>query len=876
MRELLRRLSYLFRKRTREAELAEEIEFHRSMTNAAAFGSAALARNQSRDVWIPPWLQDIAQDLRFAARLLVKEPRFAFAASVALALGIGANTTVFTFINTVQFKGLPFAEPEQIVSIGTRDARGRDLPSSYAEFQDWHAAAGDLVQAMVATSQTTVNVSEPELPPERGRGGWVSAGTFETLRVAPILGRGFTAEDDQPGAPPVVVLGHDIWTSRYGANPAVVGREVRVNDRPAVIVGVMPKGFRFPMTAQLWQPVAQLPGLSTTRRDARSLGVTARLRPGVTAEQARLALTPVAERLAREYPDTNRGVAVTVSGPLDNARRFSRPLLLTMLGGVGFVLLIGCANIATLMLARAASRAREIAIRASLGATRWRIVRQLSIESILLSVIAGVIGLLLSQWGVRYFGVSFNAIEIGAPGAGVPPYWVDLSMDRTVFAFVAAISLGSSVLFGLAPALHISKADVNDVLKESGRAGGGVGRVRRWTSALMVAELALALVLLSGAGLLVRSFLAHISTNLVIEVGHLATARLTLPQEKYPTPEARKAFIAQLDERLAKRRGDVAASAAGDLPFVPLFAPSRTLEIDGRAPVPDEPPAGVSSVFVGARYFETLGLRPLQGRTFLPEDGRPGRESVVVSQRFAARFFPNEDPIGRRILLAGASRQVPPMPWMTIVGVVPTIPEVAIREPDAPLVYVPLEADPTPLRTIALLVRTNAAIGTVATWVRDDVRAIDATLPVYFVQPIDALIAQTRYPLRMMGTLFGLLAFIGVVLSAIGLSALTAHGVAARTQEIGVRMALGAESGQVVWLFLRRTIVQLAVGIALGLGGALSVGKLLQAYLVRTPPRDAVTLVSICVLLAAVALVAALVPARRAARVDPVVALRYE
>jgi len=871
MRQLLRRVRYLLWQRQFEDDLAEEMEFHRSMTTGAAFGSAALARNQSRDVWIWPWLQDIAQDVRFAVRLLAKDRRFTVAAVVALSLGIGANTTVFTFINTALFKDLPFDEPHQLVALGGRDARGRELQASYADFQDWRTASGAFV-GMSASATSQMNLSERDLAPERLRGAYLSANTFETLRVTPLLGRVFAADDERPGAPVIVIIGHDVWTNRYGANPAVIGREVRVNDVPSVVIGVMPRGFRFPMTAQVWQPLTSMPGITTAPRDARTLGVVARLRPQATIERARSELTTIVERLAREHPDTNRGVTATVAPPLEGMRRFARPILFTMLGAVVFVLLIGCANVATLMLARAASRAREIAIRSSLGATRWRIVRQLSIESVVLATLAGVAGLMLSVWGVRYFGVAFDSIEIGADQT-VAPYWVDLTMDRTVFAFVAATCLGSSVLFGLAPALHISRTNVNDVLKESARTAGAGLRVRRWTAALMIGELALALVLLSGAGLLVRSFVMQYTTNLVLDTRHLVTARILLPPQKYATPEARKAFFERLDERLAARHGMAEAAVAGDIPLAPLFSASRTLAIEGRL---DEKPPSVSCVYVGTHYFDALALRLIQGRPFTVADGGAGQDIAIVSQQFATTFLPNENPLGRRIRLVSTNAQRTATPWLTIVGVMPTIPGVGHANVDPPLAYVPLRVDPEPSRFVSVIVRSDAGLAAIAAWLREDVRALDPDLPLYFVQTMDAVVAQTRYGLRMMGSLFGLLALIGLVLASVGLYAVTAHGVAQRTPEIGVRMALGAQTHQVVWMFLRRMLVQIVIGIALGLAGAMSVGKLLQSYLVRTAPRDPWTLTLICLLLAFVALAAAFVPARRAARVDPVVALRYE
>jgi putative ABC transport system permease protein len=344
---------------------------------------------------------------------------------------------------------------------------------------------------------------------------------------------------------------------------------------------------------------------------------------------------------------------------------------------------------------------------------------------------------------------------------------------------------------------------------------------------------------------------------------------------KYGTPQSRKAFFDRLDERLAARQGVADATVASDVPLVPLYAPSQTLAIEGRS---NDTPPSISHVYVGARYFETLGLRVIQGRTFTSSDGQAGHQVAIVSQRFAAMHFPNEDPLGRRIRLvaANAAARSPAAPWTTIVGVAPTIPEVAIREPDPPLVYLPVRGDPAPGRSVSVIVRSDAGLASIRTWLRDDGRALDPDLPWYYIQSMDPIVAQTRESLRMTGALFGLLAVIGVVLSAVGLYALTAHGVAQRVHEIGIRMALGAQTSEVVWLFMQRTLVQVAIGLILGLGGALSVGRLIQSSLVQTSPRDPTTLISICLLLVVVALFAAFVPARRAARIDPVVALRYE
>ena len=501
MRQLLRRLRYLFRQRQMEADLREELDFHRAMTQRElenrgakpadaslaarrAVAGAALARDQMRDVWMWSWLRDAAQDVRFAARLLAKDRRFTLAAVVALALGIAANNTVFTFINAALIRDLPFEKPNQLVSIGTLDARGHAHGVSYLDFEDWRSATRVLT-GIAADAGSAMSLSDPDRAPDRFRGTYISANGFDLLRTQPVVGRTFTPDDERPGAPAVVILSSSVWKSRYGADPSVLGRTIRVNDVPAIVVGIMPAGFSFPGTAEVWQPLASLPGVLTATRDARTLSVFGRLGEAVTVLQARADLGRVAEALAREHPDTDRGITPTV-GLLASQRQYTRPVLMRLMGAVGFVLLIACANVANLLLARAALRSREVAIRASLGATRWRIVRQLFVESLLLATIAGAIGLVLSVYGVRYFGVMFAGMEQGAPDRMVMPYWVNLGMNGTVFAFVAALCLGSSLVFGLAPALHVSNTDVNDVLKASGRSTAGSVGARRWTGALMI------------------------------------------------------------------------------------------------------------------------------------------------------------------------------------------------------------------------------------------------------------------------------------------------------------------------------------------------------------------------------------------------------
>jgi predicted permease len=868
------------------------MEFHRALTAQAleadgfeprdaalaatsAFGSTALAQNRARDVWIWPWLQDIAQDIRFAARLLVKDRRFTVAAVVALALGIAANNTVFTFINAALFKDLPFDEPRQIVAVGTRDLRGRDLGVSYLDFQELRRSARAFT-AIAASAGFAMNLSDAQRAPERFRGAGVVANAFDLLRVKPALGRSFAPEDDRPGATPVVILGDGVWKSRFGGDAAIIGRTIRVNEVPSTVIGVMPAGFAFPGTAEVWQPLVLLPGVTTAKRDARTLSVVGRLGEGVTIPQARADLETIVTRLKQEYPDTNRTMTATVAPPLESVRRFMRPQLITLMGAVGFVLLIACANVANLLLARATQRSREIAIRASLGATRWRIVRQLLIESFLLATLAGVAGWLLSIYSVRYFGVAFDAMETGAPDRMATPYWINLSMDGTVFAFVAALCLGSSIGFGLAPALHISKTDVNDVLKESGRHAAGSVRARRWTGALMVVELSLTVVLLAGSGLLVRSFLALYATNMVIDYAPLSTGRLALPVARYPTAASRAAFFARLQTRLSSNPSLASATVASDIPFATLGGSLRQLAIEGRTDQAGDSLPTVSYTFVGPRYLETLGLGLMRGHAFRDDGSETDRGSAIVNQRLASMFFPDTDPLGQVIRIVTPGTPLRAAVPLTIVAIVPTLPQFGPKELSAEAsVYVPLAADPAPGRLLSIIAR-GPGLAITAPLIREDLRALDGDLALYSVQAMEDVVSRTRFPARLIGSLFGLLALIALTLSAVGLFALTAQGVVQRTQEIGVRMALGAQASHVVWLFLRRTLAQLAVGLAIGLAGALSMGRLLQTFLVRVEPRDPITLAGITLLLVVVAAAASILPARRAARVDPVIALRYE
>jgi putative ABC transport system permease protein len=535
------------------------------------------------------------------------------------------------------------------------------------------------------------------------------------------------------------------------------------------------------------------------------------------------------------------------------------------MGAVAFVLLIACANVANLLLARSAERAREIAVRVSLGATRRRVVQQLLVESLLLAAISALLGLALSLVGIRLFAAA-------AEGVG-RPYWIQFTLDGRVFLFLSLVAVGTGFLFGLAPALHVSKTDINEVLKEGGRSSGGALRARRWTGALMVVEMALTIVLLAGAGFMMRSFLALYRMDVGIDTSRLLTMRLALANEKYPTPEQKAAFYDRLDERLGALAGVTSATFATTVPLGGGL--SRQLDVEARPRAADEAVPTVTMVLVGPRYFQTIGLPRLRGRALNSMDGTPGHEAVVVNQRFVAMHFKGEDPIGRRIRLIDESSHGAAPEYAAIVGVVPSVRQRDVQqaEPD-PVAYVPFRAEPTWF--MALIVRTGGDPGKATALVRDAVRAIDPDLPLFSIQTMDAFLAQQRWSFRVFGGMFAIFALIALMLAAVGLYAVTAYAVTQRTHEIGVRMALGARSGEVVWLIMQRVLTQLAIGLIIGIAGAVGVGRVLRSVLVQTGSMDPATLVGVAVVLLSVSIVSCVRPAYRATHLDPVAALRNE
>ncbi len=808
----------------------------------------------------------IFQDLRYAGRMLVKDPWFTFVAVVALALGIGLNTTVFTLVNAVLIRGLPFDGADEIVLLATRNTTGdaeNSSPASWREFEEWRSRAKSFA-GVAGFLQGQMNISDPDHPAERVSGSSVSANTFRLLRQQPFLGRDFADGDDATGAAPVVVIGYQLWRNRYDRDPNAIGRPLKINEVTYTIIGVMPEGMRFPTNADLWRPL--LAPANEPQRHVRNIGVFARLAPGSSWESASTEMAAISQQLAAADAEHQKDTEARL---MTFNERFNggeiRLMFSLLMGAVGFVLLIACANVANLLLARSAYRAREIALRTALGASRGRVVRQLLIESVFLSMLGGVLGLALSTVGVRLFDAA--VADVGKP------YWIRFTFDVTVFGYFAAVCLLTGIIFGLAPALHASKTNLNELMKEGGRGSSGGSRARWLTSSLVVAELTLTLALLTGAGLMARSFLKLYTQEFGFETAHLLTLRTQLINSKYPKPEQRQVFFDSLQQRLATLPGVTSVALASSLPLG--GAGQFLYEIEGQPAASGTERPRLSSVTIGPRYFETLGVNLLQGRAIAETDGAPGSEVVVVNQRLASQFGSDGNAIGRRIRLMLGDRGEKPGPWLTVVGVSPVIRQGEVQALEPPgVVYQPYRLE-SPMGS-ALLVRTSPEPGTLTNAVREAARAIDAEQPLFAVNPLDAFIAEQRWPYKVFGSMFVIFAIIALVLSAVGVYAITAYGVTQRTPEIGVRLALGASSGQISWLILKGGLWQLGIGLGLGLIGAYGVTMGLASFVAQIPQQDPVTLVSITLLLTAVTLAACLIPARRATRLDPLKALRVD
>jgi putative ABC transport system permease protein len=854
-RELAAHLALLEEEHRRRGLTADEAR----LAARRAMGSVALAKDLHRDARSFVWLDDLRGDLRHTVRTLRRAPGFTLTAVLALGLGIAVNTTFFTIVWAICLRGLPIDAPERVMSVSTRDAQDRPGMVSYAEFDDLRTRTTTFSQ-VGAYIFTTGNVSDDRQPPSRVSGAFVSAGAFELLGARPTLGRTFRADEDLPGGPPVVILGAEIWSSRYASDPAIVGQSITVNSVPVTIVGVMPRGFMFPSNADLWRPMGSMPPVVRASRGDRRLATFGRLAPGATAEQARAELAVIGASWARDSPATNREIrlqAVPINAQL-NPDVMQRTWLAFITAGA-LVLLVACANVANLLLMRGAARGREMAIRTSIGATRARVVRQLLTESAVLASVAGGAGVLLA-W------VGLGVLEGIVPPETLP-YWMAFTIDGRVLAVTAGVCVACVFVCGLPSALHLSRVDLRGALTDGG-ATTGTRPARRWIAGLLAAEFAVTLVLVSVAVMSVRAGAEGRRREFQIDPSGLLTLWVALPADAYPTPVQRAAFFDRLDEAMSGAGPAPSLAFASALPFG--GAPQWPLSVADRAPVTPQPE--VSVVWISERYFDVLGVPLVQGRTFNSLDRGPGSQVVVVNQRFVQMFLPDTPPIGSRIRLGGSDT-----PWLQIVGVATAVRQQAFGAQPDPVVFRPL-ATAAPQVT-ALVARTSGEAGAVASLLRHEVARLDPNLPLYRVMPLEQAVQYALWNVRLSDTLIRSIAVVTLLLALVGLYAVTGHTVEHWQRELGLRIALGARDTQVAWLVLRRILGQLGVGLALGLVGALAFDRLFNDPETGGDGigmTDPAAIASIMLSIAVVAVVACLPKIRRAARVDPLVALRSE
>jgi putative ABC transport system permease protein len=809
----------------------------------------------------------VLQDFRFALRLIAKERWYTAVAVLALALGIGVNATVFAIIDAALFRPLPFKDASRLYVLDWEMRSGAHPPVSHAELQDWRQQRRSFTD-IAAFRNGTINISGDRSWPEQARGAWVTANAFALLGHQPTLGRGFTPHDERRGSERVVVLGHRLWQNRYGGDRNVLGQTIRVNGEPATIVGVMPEMMQFPNNAELW--IAFSPTPEQEQRNTRVLRAFGRLRDGTSLDDARAEMNGIAERLVAAYPATNKDhVRIRLQTLKDQfAAGNARVMFLTLFGAVGFLVLIACANVANLLLSRSAHRAREMAVRVAMGATRLRIVRQLLLESVVLAFLGGLFGVLIALVGVPMVDAA-----VQDPGK---PYWIIFKVDYALLAYVAVVCVVTGILFGLAPALHVSKGNLSSVLNEGGRGNAGGHRVRWFSGTMVVVEVMLTIVLLVGAGLMIRSFLSLYHLDIGIRTDHLMAMRLQLPQTKYPKVEERRAFFDRLEPQLSAIAGVEAAAVSTSVP--PFMTGQRSFEIEGRPRREgDDAGSSVYVVTISPQFFEVVRTPLRRGREFTAIDGLPGHENVIINERLATQFFAGEDPLGRRIRFTrrDPAPDQPAEMWRTIVGVSPSIRHHEARDmQSAAALYVPSRQEPP--AGASLLVRSQLPPASVMDAVRKVVQSVDPDQPVFSIRTLDEMLDDLRWPFRVFGGIFAIVAFVALALSAIGLYAVMAYSVTQRTQEIGLRMALGAESGQVSWLILKRGLVQVSIGLSLGLAGAFGVTRVMRRLLIGVTPTDPLTFAAITLLLTIVAMAACLLPARRATRVDPLIALRAE
>ena len=823
------------------------------------FGNVTYAKEEVRRMTGYITLDTILQDLRVAQRAFVRNPGFVLAVVATLAVGIGANTAIFSFVNAVLLRPLPYPSPGQLTVLQTRLASGEIEEASYPDFVDWRDQTRSFSQ-VGAFSNSNDNYAPPGADPERIPSARVTANFFATLGVTPRLGRGFTSLDEVFGSHRVIVLSDALWR-RFGADSTIVGRSVTLNSVAYAVIGVAPPELRMPERAELWAPLSADPAGPGPSRRNDFLHVVGRLKPGVTLQAAQADLDALAKRLAVAYPNTNAKVGIVADRAHDLLVGQVKPALLMFAAAVGVVLLIACANIANLLLARATARHREMALRVALGAGRGRLVRQMLTESLALSLVGGAAGVVFALWAVQ-------ALKgIVPPNT---PRLASVRVDGVVLGFSALLSIVTGVVFGLVPSLRVSGTALRDGLSDGGRgaSGGGADRLR---GALVLAQTALALVLLAGSGLLLRSFVQLQHVDLGFNERGVLTVQLVVPPVKYPTPTRQLVFFEAVRDRVRAIPGVQAAALTSDIPLGPGFG-YNSLAIQGRPPVqPGEPEPDAIPTVADTGYFRTMGIALSDGRLFTAADRDSAPLVAVVNAEMMRRHFGGRSPVGERITFGNPARGAA---WLTIVGVVQNTRLEGVGRESYPQVYQP--AAQSPQRAMYVVARTSADPMSLVPAIRREVAAIDAAQPLSDVksmaQRVDGSIGQAR----LNSILVGVFSVFALVLASIGIYGVISYSVVQRTREIGIRIALGASTPTVVRLVMRQGLAPVVLGVVVGLAGSMALTRLMSGLLFGVGANDPLTFVAATAVLTTVASVACLVPALRAARVMPTEALRAD
>jgi len=812
-------------------------------------------------------METILRDLRYSARMLIKSPGFTAVAVLSIAIGIGANTTVFSVINAVLLKSVPYNDPSSLALVWgdsrTESSLRKHNQVSATDIADVRAQTTVLED--VATYSGWFPIMSGAGEAERIPAIQVGDGFFKIMKGAPMLGRVFTPEEQVDGKDFVVVLGHGLWQRRFGADPNIVGKSVMLNGRPYNIVGVMGPDFRpLPPSlvapeGQFYRPVAE--NYDDEERDARHLRAIARLKPGVTIEQAQSELSVIAQRVGQAHPLTNKGYGVAVVSITDEITGGIRPTLLMIFGAVIFVLLVACANVANLLLARATVRHKEITIRSAIGAGRGQLIRQLLTESLLLAVLGGGLGLLIATWGTTV---------VAAAGSKINPMFQDIHLDRRCLAFTVGVSILTGFIFGLAPALQISKPNLAESLKETGRGSGPAASRNRLRSALVISEIAMTLVLLVCAGLLIRTVARLRNVDAGFNATNILAMNIGLPAAKYPKPENVIAFNKEIVERITALPG---VKSAGTTSVLPLSA-----NFDGRGlAVEDHPkPRGeeitVDLYVTTPGYLQAMEIPLLSGRVINDQDTKDSPGVALINKTMASQLWPNENPLGKRIKFPGSDKN--PQPWRTIVGTVSDVSQYALDKTPPMQIYLPHSQFPTSFNSI--VVRTQNEPTALIGAIRREIQAVDKDQAVFNVTTLEQLIGDSILIRRFFMLLLLVFAALALILAAVGIYGVMSYVASQRTYEIGIRMALGAQPNDVLKLIMGNGMALTLIGIVTGLAGAFALTRLMAGLLFGVSATDAITFLSVSVGLMLVALLACYIPARRATKVDPLVALRYE